>query len=248
MVADRRRVLVLGVASLVLGIRPCRVGATAGAGFFAEGCCLLQVQQGATPAEESTLETSGDDVLDRALGRTLVDLSQEFDVYPGFSFYDDYDAPNAWATPYTLLNNGQGTVLFGINLLHTQLDAHADGDIAVLGICAHEFGHIIQFFSPYYWGLREAHATAKLVELHADFLAGYFVARRRERFPDMRLQGLGAAWEAMGDVLYNDRQHHGTSEERLAAIEEGFFWGRDEGGLVREAAEAGARFVKERFA
>jgi hypothetical protein len=73
-------------------------------------------------------------------------------------------------------------------------------------------------------------------------------ARRRERFPDMRLQGLGAAWEAMGDVKYNDPQHHGTSEQRLAAIEEGYFWGRDEGGEVRAAAEAGARYVKERFA
>ena len=138
-------------------------------------------------------------------------------------------------------------MLFGVNLLHTQLDAHPDGDIAVLGICAH-VGHIVQFFSPYYRQLRKAHTTVKLVELHADFLAGYFVARRRERFPDIRLQGLGAAWEAMGDVEYNDPQHHGRAEERLAAIEEGYFWGRDEGGEVRGAAEAGARYVKERFA
>jgi hypothetical protein len=248
MVADRRRVLVLGVASLVLGIRPRSAGATVGAGSFAEGCSLLQAQQGATPAEERTLETSGDRTFDRALGRALVDVSEEFDVYPGFSFYDDYDDPNAMATSLTLLETGQGTVLFGINLLHTQLDAHLDGDIAVLGICAHEFGHIVQYFSPYYVQLRKAHATVKLVELHADFLAGYFVARRRERFPDMRLQGLGAAWEAMGDVGYNDPQHHGRPGERLAAIEEGYFWGRDEGGEVRGAAEAGARYVKERFA
>jgi hypothetical protein len=248
MVADRRRVLALGVAALVLGIRPRGTGATGGAGFFAEGCCLLQAQQGATPPEERTLETSGDSTLDRALGRALVHISQEFNVYPGFSFYDDHDAPNAIAAPFTLLEDTTGTVLFGVNLLRTQLDAHPDGDIAVLGICAHEFGHIVQFFSPYYRQLRKAHATVKLVELHADFLAGYFVARRRERFPDLRLQGLGAAWEAMGDVEYNDPKHHGTSEERLAAIEEGFFWGRDEGGEVRGAAEAGARFVKERFA
>ena len=248
MVADRRRVLALGVASLVLSIGPRGVGADLGVSSAAEGCTLLHAQQGATPPEERTLETSGDDVLDRALGRALVHISQEFDVYPGFSFYDDYDEPNAIAAPFTLLEDTTGTVLFGINLLHAQLDAHPDGDIAVLGICAHEFGHIVQFFSPYYRQLRKAHATAKLVELHADFLAGYFVARRRERFPDMRLQGLGAAWEAMGDVKYNDPQHHGTSEQRLAAIEEGYFWGRDQGGEVRGAAEAGARYVKERFA
>jgi hypothetical protein len=247
MVADRRRFLVLGVASLVLGIRPRSVSANLGVSSVVEGCTLLQANQGTTPPEERTLETSGDADLDRALGRALVHISQAFDVYPGFSFYDDYDAPNAIAAPFTLLEDTTGTVLFGINLLRTQLDA-PDGDIAVLGICAHEFGHIVQFFSPYYRQLRKAHATVKLVELHADFLAGYFVARRRERFPDLRLQGLGAAWEAMGDVEYNDPKHHGTSEERLAAIEEGYFWGRDEGGEVRGAAEAGARFVKERFA
>jgi hypothetical protein len=246
MVADRRRVLSLGVASLVLGIRPRGVGANVGSAV--EGCTLLQAQQGATPPEERLLDGSGDDARDRMLGRALVHISQEFDVYPGFSFYNDDDAPNAIAAPFTLLEDTTGTVLFGINLLHTQLDAHPDGDIAVLGICAHEFGHIVQFFSPYYRQLRKAHATVKLVELHADFLAGYFVARRRERFPDIRLQGLGAAWEAMGDVDYNDPKHHGTSAERLAAIEEGFFWGRDQGGEVRGAAEAGARCVKERFA
>ncbi|MGH6912544.1 MAG: hypothetical protein ACREH3_02425 [Geminicoccales bacterium] len=246
--ADRRRFLTLGVAAVVIGAGGRSAQANAGADFYGEGCSLLQARQGNRPPEERTLDSSGDEVLDRALGRALVHISQEFDVYPGFSFYDDEGAPNARATPFTLLDDGIGTVLFGINLLHTQLDAHPDGDIAVLGICAHEFGHIVQFFSPYHRQLRKAHATAKLVELHADFLAGHFVARRREHFPNMRLQGLGEAWEAMGDVKYNDPQHHGTSAERLAAIEQGYFWGRDSSGDVRDAAESGARYVKETFA
>lgn len=246
MTSDRRRFLALGVASVVLGLRP--RGAGADMSFLAEGCSLLQAQQGATPPEERTLETSGDQALDRALGRALVHISQEFEIYPGFTFYDDQDAPNALAAPFTLLQDTTGTVLFGVNLLHAQIDAHPDGDIAVLGICAHEFGHIVQFFSPHYRQLRKAHRTVKLVELHADFLAGYFVARRRERFPDMRLQGLGEAWEAMGDIAYNDPKHHGTSQERLKAIERGYFWGRDTAGGVRDAAQAGAGYVKETFA
>ena len=119
--------------------------------------------------------------------------------------------------------------------------------LQVAAILAHEFGHIVQFFSTYYRQLRKAHRTVKLVELHADFLAGYFVARRRERFPDLRLQGLGEAWEAMGDVDYNNPKHHGTSAERLKAIEQGYFWGRDSGGGIREAAESGAAFIKDSF-
>lgn len=246
--ADRRRFLTLGVAAVVMGAGGRSLRADTGIDFYAEGCCLLHAKQGATPPEERTLDSSGDEVLDRALGRALVHISQEFDVYPGFSFYDDEGAPNAIAAPFTLLPDTTGTVLFGINLLRAQLDAHPDGDIAVLGICAHEFAHVVQFFSPHYRQLRKAHRTVKLVELHADFLAGYFVARRRARFPEMRLQGLGEAWEAMGDVEYNDPKHHGTSAERLAAIEEGYFWGRDSSGDVRDAAESGARYVNETFA
>jgi hypothetical protein len=246
MTSDRRRFLALGAAAVVLGarLRPAR----ADMGFLVDGCCLLNAKQGAAPPEERTIDSSGDAALDRALGRALLHISQEFEVYPGFSFYDDRDSPNAIAAPFTLLQDTTGTVLFGINLFRNQIAAHPDGDIAALGICAHEFGHIVQFFSPYYRQLRKAHATVKLVELHADFLAGYFVARRRERFPDLRLQGLGEAWEAMGDVEYNDPKHHGTSAERLAAIEQGFFWGRDSGGGIRDAAQSGADYIKETFA
>ena len=248
-VLQRRRILAMGVAALVMGLGTGR-GFSA-SDFRTEGCCLLNQKSGQkkdrVPPEERTLESSGDKNVDLMLGRALVHLSSAFEVYPDFRFYDDRDGLNALAAPFSLTHGTNGTVLFGVRLFHRQIDAHPDGDIAVLGICAHEFGHIVQYFSPYYKELRKAHRTVKLVELHADFLAGYFVALRRERFPDIKLQGLGEAWEAMGDVQYNAPGHHGTAAERLQAIERGYFFGRDESGDVRSAAKLGAQYVRQNF-
>ena len=62
----------------------------------------------------------------------------------------------------------------------------------------------------------------KRLELHADFLAGYFAGhRKRER------QSFPAAVFAMtqytyGDNMVNDQQHHGTQQERGAAVVAGF--------------------------
>jgi predicted metalloprotease len=165
-----------------------------------------------------------------------------FKVGPGFVFYDDYRVPNAFATPKTLLPERRGTVLMGMRLFSRYM-TNGDAGMTVIAICAHEFGHIHQMQSTYNAQLSRLDETAKPVELHADFLAGFFLANRKEEHPDLELQGVGATFDRMGDTDFNSPQHHGTSHERIAAITAGYRFGRSGRHDIDDAARAGLEVV-----
>jgi hypothetical protein len=189
-------------------------------------------------AEQRLITSSGDVNLDRYLGRALVRLAKLFEVYPDFGFFDDRDHENALAVRDTK------TVLFGLQLFHHTLKDFDDGGMAVIAVCAHEFAHIYQYESGYHAKLTSKPWTnVKLAELHADYLAGYFLAARKAVFPTLNLQGAGALFEKLGDTEFTAREHHGTPEQRLGSIEAGFNFGRNAPHDVGSAAEAGERFV-----
>ncbi len=100
---------------------------------------------------------------------------------PGFAYFDDSAGMNAHATTRQLLSRSDGTVLFGRRLLDTLLARREHPDVAVSAVCAHEFGHIAQYKIGIHKQLREGEETVKRLELHADFLAGYFAGCRKLR-------------------------------------------------------------------
>lgn len=190
--------------------------------------------------------TSGDNRLDRALGLMLADLATAFRVRPGFAFYDDGESPNAVALSRSQLTNTRGTVAFGRNLFRQSMQDQ-NGDMFVMGVCAHEFGHILQFQTQYHWRLMEDRPTVKAIELHADYLSGAYVALHGNRYTARQLISLGQGWSRLGSSDYTDPDHHGTSEERLAAIEAGYFFvKRNSKAAIAEIAEAGAKYVEAR--
>lgn len=181
--------------------------------------------------------SSRDDTFDKALGRVLVKLSGEFGVAPGFGYYDDSSGFNALATPLTRIPETEGTVLFGMGMLN-KLMAGDDGDIAVLAVCAHEFGHIVQYQTREKDRI-ESRLPGYCVELHADFLAGYFLRLFRMERPNIGVQGVGQAWEGLGSSDFNHPGTHGTSRQRVTAIESGYFHAEEAGrGLDRALSEA----------
>jgi len=189
------------------------------------------------------LSSSGDPDTDKFLGLALVRLATTFEVAPGFAFYDDREGKNAYATPDILSNEkGFGTVLIGENLFRELMGTDHFG-MTVLAVCAHEFGHIHQMQQGYMTSLQVLDRTAKPVELHADFLAGYFLALRKVDHPELDLQSVGAVYQTIGDTAFTSPKHHGTSEERSAAITAGFMQGRS-GGNISQAALAGMTYVK----
>lgn len=173
-------------------------------------------------AEQALMQSSGDGQLDQALGMMLANMAATFAVQPGFAFYDDSSGENALATPENYLPDTDGTVLLGRNLLHNELARSAYGDMPVMAICAHEFGHIVQYGYNLQPKLNRGQPTCKRSELHADFLAGYYIGRNMERLGAAQMVEIGRAWEGLGDSDFTSPFHHGTREERLQAVEAGF--------------------------
>lgn len=166
---------------------------------------------------------SGNDNLDRALGHVLVDMSATFGQRPGFAYYEDGQQPNALATTFTKFPRTRGTVLFGLSLIERQLAAHRHGDIAVLAICAHEFAHILQFDNNgQILKSIESAFPRYCVELHADFLAGFYLNRYHRIRPSINISAVGSAWSRLGSSNFNRPGSHGTSRQRVFCIEAGY--------------------------
>lgn len=205
------------------------------------GCWLPHTETGqffATASEsrlyvtgdEPMIPQSGDREFDYALAQTLAKISDTFDVAPGFAYYDDYDVPNAYATdesrPISYGANrykgADGTVLFGKSLLQLCLEGNDHPELSVACICAHEFGHILQYKRGLAEQIGAGQKTRKRVELHADFLAGYFGGVRKLERPSFPAAVFAVTQYTWGDNDIHSPQHHGTHEERAAAIVRGF--------------------------
>ena len=194
------------------------------------------------------LSGSGNTTFDVALGsQVLVPLAREFGVNPGFGYYEEahhleYGDENALASTLTRVADTRGTIVLGLNLLNKFL-AIPGGDFAVMAICAHEFAHIKQY------GLDVKRAIENglppyCIELHADFLAGYFVRIFSERVPQTRLQVIGEQWSKLGHPT--NTGSHGTSAQRIKAIEAGFeFAKRASSRNVDAASSAGYQHVSQ---
>lgn len=246
-----RRSIVRGVAKIgsVALLAPGHLLANPKSSF--SGCCLMHggesliAHSRLSPSLGASghMDSSGNPRFDRALGTVLSDLATRFKVRPGFGYFDDRGIPNALALPDSRLPASQGTVLFGREMLaHAMKGVH--GDMFVMGICAHEFAHIVQFFSNFYERLTLKEVTKKKLELHADFLSGYYIGLRNITYTPSEMVALGRSWESLGDSNYTDPQHHGTEQERIAALEQGYWLAKNRPEFgIQGACEVGARYL-----
>ena len=172
--------------------------------------------------DRRSINTSGLSGFDVALSdAVLKPLSKIFGVRPSFAYYDETQEggkPNAMASPDTARSNADGSVLFGLKLLNALLDAPG-GDYAAMAVCAHEYGHIVQFDKQIQSRIA-AQLPCMCIELHADFLAGHFIGTAmRGRLGSADIQQIGRAWSAWE----TESCSHGSNIERVAAIEAGYF-------------------------
>lgn len=202
--------------------------------------------------KEPMIPRSGDKDFDRALARTLSRVSDTLQVTPGFAYYNDIGDPhglNAYATDVRRLENIDGTVLFGLGLLKEMMAGDMHPEVSVAAICAHEFGHILQFQKDLWFvddGLPIINGVraVKRSELQADFFAGYFAAKRRAEKPDFPAFVFGTTMEKLGDTAYHSAGHHGTPKERGDAIIKGFEVGHKEKRSLADAIQISINYVK----
>ncbi|MFN8722291.1 MAG: hypothetical protein ACK5YI_15820 [Rhodospirillales bacterium] len=188
------------------------------------------------------IPTSGNPGLDRALGAALVRMAETFGERPGFAFYDDSSAPNAYATSDTRVEGTWGTVLFGRKLFWDLVNSNSDQGMAVVATLAHEFAHVVQFRRGLRSRLLAGQRTVRRMELHADYLSGFYLGLRKRADPSITLLAAGALFRYLGDLDVNSRDHHGTPDERIEAAEAGFAVGF-EGHALRTAIEEGIDYV-----
>ena len=173
---------------------------------------------------------SGDREFDFALAQTLSPLSDTFQVLPGFAYFNDSDSPNAYASPVVRMARTDGTVFFGQRFLKKLLALPEQPDVAVTAVCAHEFGHILQF-------KLNLSLTDKRLELHADYLAGYYAGVLKLKRPDYPAAVFATQQFLAGGL------NHGTSDERAAAVVRGFEVAYRERRNLPNAVQIGINYV-----
>ena len=192
---------------------------------------------------EPMIPKSGDRNFDLALAQTLAKISRVLEASPGFAYYDDYDGQNAYATPAVRLNGADGTVLFGQGFLGRLRSGPESPDVAVAAVCAHEFGHILQYKRGLDRIVGAGQPTVKRVELQADFFAGYFAGIRKLEKPSFPAAVFAMTQHAMGDNMINHPNHHGTPQQRAAAIVRGFEVAKTERKSLADAIQVSINYV-----
>lgn len=242
---DRRQLLARIYGSVVVGVCTCS-GALARSNG-SRGCLVGAREFHATRklAPSSTndlsvvsefrgklLPTSQNRRFDEALGEVLAQMAHSFGVTPGFAFFDERDLPNrgpmnAVATTAAHVRNTTGTVLFGLNMLKFLLSLPGGGgDFAVLAVCAHEFAHIRQFEQQRDGSKGVEEKFDYLVELHADFLAGWYAWQFAQVVPETDNAAITRALASLGDSPSSVEPSHGTAEQRVKAFHAGQDFGR----------------------
>jgi hypothetical protein len=230
---SRRDSLVGGALALVFYGVGTRCGCANSLTPHSSGCLLADKDvdaiypQGAETrryihGDEPIIGKSGNPDFDYALAQTLAKLAYQFEVLPGFAYYDDSGSENAFATSMARLKNVDGTVLMGLSLLKRMLHFSESPEAAVTGVCAHEFGHIVQYRHRLIPIVNAGQKTNKRCELQADYFAGYFAGQRKLERPGFPAAVIAFSQYKFGDTAFTDRGHHGTPEERGAAVVRGF--------------------------
>jgi hypothetical protein len=169
--------------------------------------------------------STGDATLDQRINSESSSIGQLFGVHPVLRIFNDGQSPNALSSP-------QGVIFIGRSLLVEELWAMNKGGAAVAGIIAHEMAHQMKYMNGSELPTREK-------ELQADFMAGFYLGRK-SYVTNAGLENFAESLFEKGDYDFTSPTHHGTPEERVAAMSAGF---RDRNVTTSQAFTDGETFV-----
>ncbi|MGD9918500.1 MAG: hypothetical protein AB7U46_10795 [Paenirhodobacter sp.] len=215
----------------------------------AEDIVLCASGGGAEMDELNRVSGTGTAALDRALSEELNSQSRFFNLRPAFYIYTGGLA-NAFATLRTFPETPQtdGSILYQKALLLQHLSQGALGGSVVAGVIAHEFSHIAQYHhAALFQRLRDRHRSVKFVELHADYMAGFYMGNKFADSPE-QIDTFAQALFELGDDHFSQIGHHGTPEQRYVAMKAGFNYYRSFPGRgIEPALLEGEAFIREYF-
>lgn len=178
-------------------------------------------------------KTTGNPGLDSMFNGEANSLKDEFGVNPNMLLLDDSMGANASASCADTMPGYFGTVQFGVRLIAGELWRMDHGPVAVQGIMAHEWAHVLQC-------RLHSDLVGKDKELHADFMAGYYLSKR-STIARGNLGGFARSLFEKGDYNFRDPNHHGTPDERVTVMVAGYSCHANR---LADAYEEGERLVK----
>jgi hypothetical protein len=208
------RIAILGllVGLFLLGGLPILNSQSVKAAPYGSGCSISGLSE-AGVGDGRLYNSTGNPNWDAGLTGEIHLAETGFMVHPNFGIIQDGNSPNAFAMPrVTNPNFPDGTVAFGINLLRNELGSTGTG-CSTAAIVAHEYAHILQFKAG---GVPQG----KYSELHADFLAGWYIGNRGRWVPTNAFSSMFSFYQK-GDYSFNSPGHHGTPDQRAAAFRAG---------------------------
>jgi hypothetical protein len=156
--------------------------------------------------------------LDNAVVIEVNTLASIFHIRPFIFYLNDQGAPNAYASPpYTLPGAIDGHIALGWNLILQECPNLLFDCNSLPIIMAHEFGHSFAFKNNIRFNI------PKNNELYADFLAGSYMYHRNKLMGgSMNIEVVANSFFNKGDHDFFSHQHHGTPQERAAALMAGY--------------------------
>ena len=174
------------------------------------------LNQGYDISNKKVYTSTGHADLDSYLNTEKKYLESIFKVKVELKVLDDTGSPNAFATSESSNTYYfDGTVFLGYTLLSEEMAKNKNGIDAIRGIMGHEFAHILQ-------NKLECPLQESSRELHADFLAGYYMGKRGFYSADA-LTAFAKSLYEKGDSHLWDDSHHGTPKQRLNIMLAGYY-------------------------
>ena len=215
---------------------------------------VIAVGGTAMAADDPEKHTSGIQAVDDGAREAIEFLSGVFrldgDWTPDFSFYDDGKEPNSRADQ-PIAGVRRPHVKIGRTLVAEFVKlSHGNYGAALTGVFGHEFAHVYQMKTEVIGGLlaKDSLGTVRLVEIHADFLAGW--AFPQAWWVKGNVENLRVAAEyfhSMGDLQTHVREHHGTHLQRQTIMAAGYTWGLSSPGDPDGASARGLAVMTDLF-
>lgn len=183
------------------------------------GCSLSATKGQATLSKISYTYTLEDKALADGFLNTQMVMERIYGVKPSLFFFTE-EAPNALAFPTSIDGDCEvtGSIIFGTKLLSTEMENNPSMWGSALSIIlAHEYAHILQY-------KRRLDTESFRRELHADYLSGWAVAK-------MNIAGICCGIDpnvaartlySKGGYDFNNKDFHGTPEQRSSMMAEGY--------------------------
>ncbi len=179
-------------------------------------------------------KTTNNVLLDNILNTEYSMLTKVFQVNLDFYILDDSEGSNAYFTSRCSGDKCDGSILLGTNLMSEEI-SKSSGPESIKAIMAHEFGHALQNLMG--WG-----GIGKQKELHADFLAGYYIGLK-SYIIRQNVDMFTKQFFSIGDNDFFSIYHHGTSKERACSFLEGYLCATTRNYNIYQAYNAGIDYI-----